>query len=220
MATIQFKDSKVDLDKLVKFGFVKNGAVYEYQQPIVNNQFLIKITVNTDGDLETQVIDSETKAEYVLHLQPGATGKFVTKVANEYQAVLNKIQAACYEKDVFKEPQVRDIIDYINDTYDSQLEFLWKKFPHNAIWRRGDTNKWFGLLSVIPKSKLGLDSEKTVTVMDMRADSELIDKIVDNQKFFPGYHMSKHNWFTIMLDGTVDNQEIFDRLQASYNLAK
>lgn len=220
MAVIKFKDSKVDLDKLVKFGFVKNGMAYEYQESIVDNQFLLKVTVNTDGGLETQVIDSETKAEYVLHLQPGATGKFVTKVANEYQAVLDKIQAACYEKDVFKEPQVKDVSDYINDTYDSQLEFLWKRSIHNAIWRRGDTNKWFGLFSVIPKSKLGLDSDETVTVIDMRADPEMIEKLVDNKKYFPGYHMSKRSWYTIMLNGSVDNQEIFERLQESYDLAK
>jgi len=220
MASIQFKDKKVNFDKLVKFGFVKNDSIYEYQVSIVNNQFLLKVIINEDGGLETHVIDSDTNAEYVLHLQPGATGKFVTKVANDYQAVLDKIKANCYDSDAFKEPQVKDIIEYINKTYDSQLEFLWKNLLHNAIWRRNDTNKWFGLLSVIPKSKLGLDSDEEVTVIDMRVEPEMIEKLVDNKKYFPGYHMSKRSWYTIMLNSSVDDQEIFDRLQESYNLAK
>ena len=30
------------------------------------------------------------------------------------------------------------IIKYVRESYGDELEFLWKKFPDNAVWRRKD----------------------------------------------------------------------------------
>jgi len=105
-------------------------------------------------------------------------------------------------------------------TYDNQLEFLWKKLPHYAVLRRSDTNKWYGILFIISKSKLGIASEGEVTVIDLRATPEEITRIVDNKIYFRGYHMSKKTWYSIILDNSVKDSEIFDRMQTSYELAK
>ena len=35
----------------------------------------------------------------------------------------------------------------------------------------------------------------------------------------PGYHMNKRHWFTIRLDGSVPDDEIFNRINDSYKLA-
>lgn len=220
MAEIIFKNSKVNFDKLLKFGFVKHEDDFVYQVPIVDQQFQMTVNVDKQGLLKTSVVDAETNAEYVLHLQPNASGKFVKRVANDYQAVLDEIKTNCYESDIFKTEQAKSVIQHVTDTYGDRLEFLWKKFPENAIWRRADTKKWYGLLLNIPKSKLGLDSDEKVTVMDFRGKPEDIEQLVDNQKYFAGYHMNKHSWYSIILDGTVSDEEIFERLQASYELAQ
>jgi len=220
MSKAIFKNKKANFNKLLSFGFVKNESNYTYQTSIVDGQFQLKIKVSLDGQLNTQVIDSNTGDEYVLHLAPSASGKFVGQVSSAYQNILDKIETECYDNNVFKSAQSVDIIEYISQTYDDQLEFLWKKFPQNAIWRRSDTNKWYGLLSTIPKSKLGLDSDEIVTVLDVRAETDEIETLVDDLKYFPGYHMNKNHWYTIILDGSVATSEIADRIQASYLLAK
>jgi len=220
MAKVVFKDKKVDFEKLQLFGFSKKNSIYFYQTKIVEGQFQLKIEVDKNGQLETQVIDMATHDEYVLHLTNGASGEFVGKVSEAYQDVLNEIKDECYENDSFKSQQAQDIIQSIKGNYSDELEFLWKNLPRNAIWRRTDTNKWYGLLSVIPKSKLGLKSDEVVTVLDLRSDPDKISKLVDNIKYFPGYHMSKKSWFTIILDGSVANSEVVERLQDSYLLAK
>ena len=220
MAIVKFKDSKVNFQNLLAFGFVKQGTKYQFQTPIVEQQFILKITVSADGSLETHVFDSETQDEYVLHLQAGVSGKFVALVAAEYQAVLKKIQDSCYDSDVFKAPQAKAVIKHMKVTYDNQLEFLWKKLPHYAVLRRSDTNKWYGILFIISKSKLGIASEGEVTVIDLRATPEEITRIVDNKIYFRGYHMSKKTWYSIILDNSVKDSEIFERMQTSYELAK
>src|SRR5699024_3880289 len=104
----------------------------------------------------------------------------------------------CYENDIFKAPQAQRIIGSVNNTYGDQLEFLWKKFPKNAIWRRSDTNKWYACLLTIAKSKLGLDSDEVVTVIDLRETPEIVKDLVDDKEYFPGYHMGKKSWYTII----------------------
>jgi len=99
MAIVKFKDSKVNFQNLLAFGFVKQGTKYQFQTPIVEQQFILKITVDADGGLETHVFDSETQDEYVLHLQAGVSGKFVALVAAEYQAVLCSRVSSSTEKD-------------------------------------------------------------------------------------------------------------------------
>ena len=72
---------------------------------------------------------------------------------------------------------------------------------------------------VLSKKKLGLDCDEVISVIDLRIDPEVLPKIVDGKKYFPGYHMNKKNWFTICLDGSVPVEEICDWLDKSYILA-
>ena len=61
--------------------------------------------------------------------------------------------------------QSKELIDYIRKTYGDELEFLWKKFPKNAIWRRKDTQKWYGIVLTVSKKKLGLPDDESVEIL-------------------------------------------------------
>lgn len=96
---------------------------------------------------------------------------------------------------------------------------MWRRFPNNAIWRRGDTNKWYGILMVLSKRKLGLDSDDRVEVIDLHMEPEEIERVTDGRTYFPGYHMNKRHWCSICLDGSVPIEDIFQRIDESYRLA-
>ena len=55
--------------------------------------------------------------------------------------------------------------------------------------------------------------------MDLRLSPELMEATVDGKKYFPGWHMNKKNWYTVMLDGSLPTEEIFSRIDESYRLA-
>ena len=71
----------------------------------------------------------------------------------------------------------------------------------------------------VSKSKLGLDDDEKIEIVDLRIKTEETEKTVDNKKYFSGYHMNKKHWITICLDGSVSTDEIFERIEESYNLA-
>ena len=112
-----------------------------------------------------------------------------------------------------------EVIKYIKEKYHDDLEFLWEKFPNDAIWRNKQNNKWYGLILTIDENKLGIKSSKKVEIIDLRYPKEDIKNIVDNKKIFPGYHMNKNSWLTIKLDGIVTLQEIYKLIDISYELS-
>ena len=120
-------------------------------------------------------------------------------------------------KKVFKNKQTKEIINYIKDKYNNELEFLWEKFDNNAIVRRIDNKKWYGLFGIISLDKLGIDSHKEVEILNVRCDN--IENVVDNKTIFLGYHMNKKHWITIILNNNMNTKDIINLLDKSYNLA-
>ena len=60
---------------------------------------------------------------------------------------------------------------------------------------------------------------KEIEILDLRYQKEEIEKIIDNKKIFPGYHMNKSSWITIKLDETIPTKEIQKLIDNSYALS-
>ncbi len=215
-----FKNKLPVYNKLIDFGFVLQDNIYTFSTPIVDNQFILYVYVLSDGNVQTKVIDPLTQDEYTLHLANSAEGKFVGKVRTDYLLVLQKIAASCFKTQIFKSEYAGEIIQYVKDKYQNEFEYLWDKFPENAIVRRADNKKWYVLLMTVRKDKLNLPGDGTTEVVDLRMSPTEIERLTDNKKYLPGYHMNKKHWITICLDGSVALQEIFQLIDISYELAK
>ncbi|MBQ8615030.1 MAG: MmcQ/YjbR family DNA-binding protein [Clostridia bacterium] len=213
------KDKKINYCKLLKYGFMKKGKTYLFSTLIFNNQFELLIEITSDEKIKTKTIETSTQDEYILHLTD-ATGEFVGKVRSEYEKVLQDISVNCFEKNIFKSKQALQVIEYVSKTYNDNLKYLWQKFPNNAVWRRKDNNKWYGALLVVSKRKLGIDSDDIIEFIDLRADTGIINKLIDNKTIYEGYHMNKKHWITICLDESLPIEEIYRLLDNSYALAK
>ncbi|MBD5400444.1 hypothetical protein HDR61_01710 [bacterium] len=120
----------------------------------------------------------------------------------------------------FKSHQAHELIEYVSSQYGRDLEFLWERFPDNAVWRRGDNAKWFGALLTVRHNKIEPGaSDNMIEILDIRCVPDMIDFVVDKKKIFPGWHMNKRHWITIVLDGRMDARQIFSLLDNSYALA-
>ena len=209
-----FKNKKVNSHKLAEFGFVDN----KYSTDILDGSFNLTVKIAENNEVQTELIEKDTGELYTLHLVEYVQGSFVGKVKEEYENILTEIAENCFEQDVFKSKQSKLIIEYVKDKYGDELEYLWEKFPDNAVCRRKDNKKWYLAILTVAKNKLGFESDKKVEIIDLRVTTEEIEKIVDNKKYFAGYHMNKKHWLTIILDGSVPIKEIYDRINISYNI--
>lgn len=221
--TKYFLKRRILWDKLIPYGFTKEKDRYVLNKNILENQFqmTVMITVNeeTDVQVDTKLTDLESKEEYTLHRVAGTTGIFVGAVRQGYDSILCDIADKCFEENIFQSTQAKELIQFVRDKYGDELEYLWKKISDNAVWRRKDTGKWYAAMLMVSKCKLGIDSDEPVEIIDLRMEPEKLEQLLDHKKFFPGWHMNKKSWYTIILDGTVEIEEIKKRLEQSYALA-
>lgn len=219
MIQVQLKNCKPNKDKLLSFGFEAADGGYVYCSDIVEGQMKLTVRIDRNEKIYTKVTDIIGGDEYVLHLVTSATGTFVGRVKSEYDKILEEIRVKCFDSEVFKSGQAKEVIAYIRNTYGDEFEYLWKKFPDNAVVRRKDNRKWYAAVLTVSRKKLGFDSDDTVEILDLRLNPAEIETTVDNLRYFPGYHMNKKHWITVCLDGTVNTETIFSRIDDSYVLA-
>lgn len=94
------------------------------------------------------------------------------------------------------------------------------KSPDNAIWRRKDSQKWYGAILTVNGQKIGLNTDKIVEIVDLRMKAENRDQILSKEHYYPGWHMNKKSWYTIVFDDGITDEEIKRRITESYELAK
>lgn len=212
------KTRKIDFIKLKQYGFVEKNKIYEYKTTLISDEFDIIVTFSNDGNLDAKVIDLMSNDEYLPIKIAEAVGEYVGKIREIYKNKLIEIIIKCSKIEAFKSNQAKQVIEYVKEKYDNEPEFLWEKFAGNAVFRHKENNKWYAVLLTISKRKLGIDSDEIVDVIDLKALPEDIEKIVDNNRYFLGYHMNKKHWFTIILDGSVSIENIFDFIDMSYKM--
>ena len=163
-----FDNSNINFNKLIEYGFKHSGFCYLLQKSILNNQFTLNVFIDENNIVSTKIIDKSTNEEYVLHLIEGVNGEFVNNVRSEYFKILTDIKNKCCETQIFNFFQSQQVIDYIKNKYNDELEFLWPKFPNNAIWRRKDNQKWYALIVSLRKNKLNLKGDELIEIINVR----------------------------------------------------
>lgn len=213
-----FKRKQPVADKLPAYGFKRSGDCFLYSTLIYNNVFILTVLINADSEIDTTLTEKESGAEYILY-KTNATGEYVGAVREEVKQVLAGIVQQCFEASVFKSAQAKTIIQFVKDMYGDELEFLWQKFPDNAVWRRKDNKKWYGALLTVSGRKIGLDTDELTEIIDLRMDSKEAETILSQKNHYPGWHMNKKSWYTLVLDGSISDEELKRKIAESYALA-
>ena len=69
----------------------------------------------------------------------------------------------------------------------------------------------------VPKSRLGLEGDEPVTVLDVKCSPLMVGSLLSEKGFLPAYHMNKSSWISILLDGSVPDEKITPLLELSYD---
>ena len=112
-----------------------------------------------------------------------------------------------------------NVIRYVKKKYKTEIEYLWARYPSYGVFRHGDNQKWFGLVMDVPRAKLGLTGDEIVDVLNVKLGSPLlVDLLIQQEGYLPGYHISRGNWVSILLDGTVPLEDICGLIDKSYQV--
>jgi O-6-methylguanine DNA methyltransferase len=113
---------------------------------------------------------------------------------------------------------VAELTAYIGKKYKVEPEHPWMKYPENMTFKEKINGKWFALIMPVAARKLGRNEDGEIFVVNVKAEPDFISLMSQTPGYMPGYHMNKQHWLTIFLDGTVLVEQIYDCIDASYEL--
>ncbi len=212
-----FKNKKLNREKILGCGFQVDGENFIRREKFLDD-FTLTITVDARGSVTTKIFDADGEP-YTLHLVEGSSGNFVGNVKAAHAQILKNLSEAAFDDEIFHAAQTLKLIAHVREKFSDEPEFLWEKYPNFAVFRRKDNRKWYALVAGILKKYLRLGGAEEIEILNVRIEPEELDKIFDDEKYFRGWHMNKRSWLTVRLDETLTDEEIFSRVEKSFDLA-
>ncbi len=208
-----FKRCNINYEKLEEYGFKKVGNTYIYEKIFLND---FKAIISIDNTIKGKVIDILTNDEY-LGLKRTSKGEFTSKVYEEYLNILKDIKDKCFIEKCFIYEQTSRINNYIVNKYKNNPEFLWSDMPGCCIYRNFKNKKWYGIIMNVDISKLESKTGE-VEIINLKLPRDMINSLLNKKGFYKAYHMNKKDWITILLNDTLNDDEIFKLIDISYDI--
>ncbi len=114
----------------------------------------------------------------------------------------------------------QELMTHLAETYSAEAEYPFPRDQVSCVFRHGGNRKWFALVMRVPYHTLGMNREGMADILNIKCDPFLIGSLRGRPGFLPAYHMNKDKWLTVLLDGSVDREEITGLVALSYDLTK
>ena len=109
------------------------------------------------------------------------------------------------------------VYDYMKKKYKVLPEYPWRKYNGSAVFRHADNHKWFALVMDVQGDKVGRTGAGYVDVINLKIDDMFYrDMIIQENGIMPAYHMNKMHWISVLLDGSVAQERVFDLIDMSF----
>ena len=112
------------------------------------------------------------------------------------------------------------LLQFAKETYGSEAEYLWAKFPDTCVLRHSRNRKWYAVLMEVTYRKLGIDQDGVTDVAVVKFDKFETYAMAEQPGICLAYHMNKDSWLTLLLDGSCPESTVTALLGHSYDLTK
>ena len=210
-----FKSYQFNKEKARAYGFVENGEVWTYSCQILQGEFFMTLSITPDN-VSFLVFDQETGDLYPQVHMESMRGSFVASVREACLEILYQIRKACFDVQDFICPQTKRIMAQVQEKYGNQLEYLWEKSPDTAVLRHEGNQKWYAVLMRIPWDKLEKGREGLVEAVNLKHDQ--VADLLSKKGIYPAFHMNKRYWLSLALDDSLQDEEVIELIEKSWNL--
>ena len=98
----------------------------------------------------------------------------------------------------------QQFLSYCLDTYGTSPDYPFDEDFETAVLRHGDNKKWYALVMRITRSKLGIDSDEMVDVVNLKLPTEMFGSFGVEDGVYPAYHMNKLHWISVILQNAPE----------------
>lgn len=113
----------------------------------------------------------------------------------------------------------QQIFDYVIHQYGIEPSYPFGRHPDIATLRhQNKKNKIFALIMQVSADKLGINSDKSIEIINLKCVPEVIIALSSDPSILPAYHMNKEHWFSLRLDSTFPKEQVYQMIDWSYDL--
>lgn len=95
-----------------------------------------------------------------------------------------------------------EFFDICRDIYDTEPDYPFRDAFDSAVLRHSNNKKWYAIVMEVPESKFGIDSDRVVSVVNLKVSEEMRGFFGKDKGIFPAYHMNKRHWISCILERT------------------
>ena len=220
-----FRKMTADFARLAPFGFQPCPEGFRYVEGIMDGEFRAEVVVGGTGAVSGRVIDAETGEEYLPARQTAQVGAYVGATREAYAKVLRRVARACFQEQPFLFAQANRLARLIAARYGERPDFPFKKLPDYGVFRFPENRRWYALVMQLRRSLFsggtgGRDEEASlVEVLNLKPGADRMAELLALPGIFPGYHMKRTAWISVLLDETTPDALIMDLVDRSRNFA-
>ena len=101
--------------------------------------------------------------------------------------------------------------------YGNAPEFLWKTTPGTGVFRNPETKKWYLAILDIDRSKIQKNKKGLVEIALIKLSADNVQERLKQEHIYPGWHMNKKYWITVILDESLSDNEIMELIEESHS---
>ena len=211
-----FEKCETDENKLRDYGFRDEEGALRYVADLGEGDMQVCVTYN--GTFRGEVTDRATGEEYRLFRRE-ILGEFSGRVLEAYKAFLTAIRNKCCTQRSYRYAQAERMDSFIRQTFGDEPEFMWEKYPSFGVYRNPKSRKWYAFIGSVPRMRFDSrsDSKEEFELLNVKAAPEHIPELTKREGYYPGYHMNKKHWITMILDDTLPDEEVEEMIRQSHD---
>ena len=86
-----------------------------------------------------------------------------------------------------------------------------------TVFMRTDNKKWFAATKNIGCKFVDVDRPGRIDILNVRLNPRIVKTLRAREGFKPAWNMNQNNWITVLLDGTVADDEILSLIDSAFN---
>lgn len=110
-----------------------------------------------------------------------------------------------------------EIENYVLSHCEADTDHSFERDPTVTIFRRLDNKKWFAATKNVGCRSVDVEGNGRIDILNVCLEPRLVTSLRTREGFRPAWRMNRNRWVTILLDGTVADEEIRSYLDMSYN---
>ena len=112
-----------------------------------------------------------------------------------------------------------ELNELILTRYEAESDHSFEEDRSVTVFKRPDNKKWFAATKNVGCRSVGVDRGGRIDIVNLRLSPRDIAALRTHEGFRPAWRMNQNAWITILLDGSVTDEEILRCLDTSFALA-